>query len=99
MPLTEWRMIIAMRASPRPKALHIVSVLCQLPLVADGLIKDLVAVGGLFVEMVRYRWAANNHGQRPGIDEVLQHPAWGPLLPNAPQAKRRRLGDHEDVEA
>lgn len=28
---------------------------------------------------------------RPDIDEVLQHPAWGPLLPKSSQVKRRRL--------
>jgi hypothetical protein len=59
--------------------------------VVDELIKNLLAVGGLFIEMVRYRQAANNNAQRPNIDNVLQHPAWGPLLPNSPQAKKRRL--------
>lgn len=53
---------------------------------------NLLAVGGLFIEMVRYRWATKNHAQRPNIDEVLQHPAWGPLLLESPQVKRRRLG-------
>ncbi|PQE15615.1 ste kinase protein [Rutstroemia sp. NJR-2017a BBW] len=50
-----------------------------------------IHLGGLFIDMVRYRWAPNNHAQRPGIDEVLQHPAWGSLLPDSPQPKRRRL--------
>jgi serine/threonine protein kinase len=48
------------------------------------------AVGGLFVEMVRYQWASKNHERRPDIDEVLQHPAWGSLLPESSQVKRRR---------
>ena len=53
--------------------------------------KNRVAVGRLFVEMVRYQWAQKNHARRPGIDEVLQHPAWGTLLPESSQVKRRRL--------
>ncbi|KAK4207341.1 hypothetical protein QBC37DRAFT_433561 [Rhypophila decipiens] len=53
--------------------------------------QKLLAVGGHFAEMVRYRWAANNYAQRPDIDKVLQHPAWGPLLPESPQVKRRLL--------
>ncbi|KAK3349739.1 kinase-like domain-containing protein [Lasiosphaeria hispida] len=61
--------------------------------------KGYIHLGGLFAEMVRYRWAANNHAQRPDIDEVLQHPAWGPLLLESPQVKRRRLEyDLEDGE-
>ncbi|KAF2812792.1 kinase-like protein [Mytilinidion resinicola] len=53
--------------------------------------RGYIHLGGLFIEMVRYQWAVNNHAQRPDIDEVLQHPAWGSLLPESPQAKRRRL--------
>ncbi|KAF2969142.1 hypothetical protein GQX73_g4381 [Xylaria multiplex] len=55
--------------------------------------RGYIHLGDLFIEMVRCQWAANNHAQRPDIDEVLQHPAWGPLLPKSPQAKRRRLDD------
>ena len=57
--------------------------------------KNLLPVGSLFVEMVRHQWAPNNRAPRPDIDDVLQHPAWGPMLPNIQQAKRRRV-QHKD---
>lgn len=50
-----------------------------------------LTVGALFVDMVRYKWATNNHSPRPGIDEVLRHTAWGPLLPESQRVKRPRL--------
>jgi len=53
--------------------------------------KGFLHLGGLFIEMVQYRWPANNDTQRVDIDTVLQHPAWGPLLPESPQAKRPRI--------
>ncbi|MCJ1466001.1 hypothetical protein MMC07_004620 [Pseudocyphellaria aurata] len=52
--------------------------------------EGFIHLGALFVDMVRYRWAANNHAPRPDIDEVLNHPAWGPLLPDTPRVKRQR---------
>ncbi|KAI3338906.1 kinase-like domain-containing protein [Ustulina deusta] len=53
--------------------------------------RGYIHLGRLFIDMVRYQWAPNNHAQRPDIDQVLQHPAWGPLLPESPQPKKRRL--------
>ena len=48
-------------------------------------------VGPLFVDMVRFQWAPNNHDQRLTIQEVLSHPAWGPLLDGEADNKRARL--------
>ncbi|KAI4266656.1 MAG: hypothetical protein L6R35_006924 [Caloplaca aegaea] len=53
--------------------------------------KGYIHLGSLFVDMVRYQWAANNQLPRPDVDEVLCHPAWGPLLPDTPRVKRQRL--------
>lgn len=55
-------------------------------------------VGGHFIDMVRHPWAANNHAQRLDINQVLQHPAWGPLLPDSPQPKRWRLENDVNCE-
>ena len=48
-------------------------------------------LGALFMDMVRHQWAVDNHSSRPNIDEVIQHPAWGPMLPDTPRVKRQRL--------
>lgn len=67
---------------------------------SSGLTQRRLTVGALFVDMVRYQWATNNHSARPDIDEVLNHPAWGPLLPDTPRGKRQRLlfGELDDGE-
>ena len=59
-----------------------------------------LTVGSLFVDMIRYERAASDHLRRPNIDEVLCHPAWGPLLPDTPKVKRQRLllGELEEGE-
>lgn len=57
--------------------------------------KNLSPVGRLFIEMVRYKWAANNYSRRLDVDEVLRHPNWGQLLPDSREGKRRRF----DIEA
>ncbi|KAI1312871.1 kinase-like domain-containing protein [Xylaria venustula] len=44
----------------------------------------------LLVEMLRHDWAADNHARRININEVLDHPNWGPLLPKQPRIKRER---------
>lgn len=47
--------------------------------------------GALFVEMVRYQWATNNHSLRFDIDEVLRHLPWGLLLSDTPRVKRQKM--------
>ncbi|KAF9729841.1 hypothetical protein PMIN01_11774 [Paraphaeosphaeria minitans] len=49
-----------------------------------------IHLGGLFVDMVRHSWATGNSAPRPDIGKVLQHPAWGPLLPDPPRMKKRQ---------
>ncbi|CZT06995.1 uncharacterized protein RAG0_12573 [Rhynchosporium agropyri] len=49
-------------------------------------------LGSLFIDMVKYKWPApENYVQRLSIDEVLNHPAWGDLLPDSSQTKKRRV--------
>ncbi|KAJ2981301.1 hypothetical protein NUW58_g6722 [Xylaria curta] len=58
-----------------------------------------IHLGALFVDMVRYQWAANNHSPRPDINEVLRHPAWGSFMPDTPRSKRRRLFSEPEEKA
>ncbi|XMA20396.1 hypothetical protein WAI453_013187 [Rhynchosporium graminicola] len=49
-------------------------------------------LGSLFIDMVKYKWPApENYVQCLSIDEVLNHPAWGDLLPDSSETKRRRV--------
>ncbi|KAK2731287.1 hypothetical protein FQN57_003533 [Myotisia sp. PD_48] len=54
-------------------------------------ISGYIHLGGLFIDMVRHQRATKNCARRPDIGEVLQHPAWGALLPETSPSKRPRL--------
>jgi serine/threonine protein kinase len=54
---------------------------------------NFIAVGGLLVQMLKHPWARKNCGRRIDVDEALQHPAWGPFLPDSRQTKKGRFGD------
>lgn len=45
------------------------------------------------MQMLRHLWAPDNHDRRIGIDEALQHEAWGPLLSDTPREPKKRKQD------
>ena len=59
----------------------------------------LAAVGDLLVQMLRHPFAEKSEERAPRIkvDEVLEHPAWKPLLSNC-RGKRVKVGGEADNE-